>query len=278
MLRHKGLAVFLLEKGAMKWLMRLSWTVFSIMLCCVSVGWTADQEAMEKDCRRRIRRPANSRTFNGLGCCSCIQSPSLNFSEENAEAGGWIEMFNGTDLTGWKVNPENPTSFRVQDGVLVVDGPRCHLFWVGDPANPEDEQFTSFHWHAKVKTMPKANSGLYFHTQYQDSGWPAAGFECQVNQTHKDPKKTGGLYAVDDVLDTSPVQDGEWYDYDIIVDGKQVVLKINGVVTTEWTEPEDWQPPKNMPGRRLSQGTFAIQAHDPESVVHFKELRVKRLP
>jgi hypothetical protein len=33
-----------------------------------------------------------------------------------------------------------------------------------------------------------------------------------------------------------------------------------------------------MPGRRLSKGTFAIQAHDPESVVHFKELRVKRLP
>lgn len=190
----------------------------------------------------------------------------------------WISMFNGTDLTGWKANPENPDSFKVEDGVLVVDGPRCHLFWVGDPDDPTDEQFTNFHWHAKVKTMPQANSGLYFHTQYQDSGWPAAGYECQVNQTHKDRKKTGGLYAVADVLDESPVKDGEWYDYDIIVDGAHIVLKINGEVTADWTEPEDWQPPKGMAGRMLSPGTFAIQAHDPKSVVHYKDLRVKRLP
>jgi len=126
---------------------------------------------------------------------------------------GWITMFNGKDLTGWKANTENLDSFKVEDGVLVIDGPRCHLFWVGDPDDPTDEQFTSFHWHAKAKTMPKANSGLYFHTQYQDSGWPDAGFECQVNQTHKDRKKTGGLYGVADVHDESPVRDGDWYDY-----------------------------------------------------------------
>ncbi|HBU38433.1 MAG TPA: DUF1080 domain-containing protein, partial [Planctomycetaceae bacterium] len=42
-------------------------------------------------------------------------------------------MFNGHDLSGWKANPENPDSFHVEDGVLVVDGPRCHLFWIGDP-------------------------------------------------------------------------------------------------------------------------------------------------
>ena len=94
----------------------------------------------------------------------------------------------------------------------------------------------------------------------------------------EDIKKTGGLYAVADVLNQSPVSDGEWYDYDIIVDGKHVVLKINGHVTTDWTEPDDWEPPKNMQGRKLSQGTFAIQAHDPQSIVHYKDMRVKRLP
>ena len=74
------------------------------------------------------------------------------------------------------------------------------------------------------------------------------------------------------------MKDGEWYDYDIIVEGKHIVLKINGEITTDWTEPGDWQPPKNMEGRKLSQGTFAIQAHDPESVVFYKDLRFKRLP
>jgi hypothetical protein len=191
---------------------------------------------------------------------------------------GWIEMFNGRDLTGWQANPEHPESFRVEDGVLVVDGPRCHLFWVGDPDDPTDEQFTNFHWHATVKTMPKANSGLYFHTAYQESGWPAKGYEAQVNQSHPDRKKTGGLYAIADVLDESPVADGQWHDYDIIVDGRHIVLKIDGKVTTDWTEPDDWQPPTGMPGRKLSSGTFAIQAHDPDSVVHYKDLRVRRLP
>jgi len=205
-----------------------------------------------------------------------LLASSANAAESSKD--GWISMFNGKDLTGWKANPENPDSFNVEDGVLVVDGPRCHLFWVGDPDDPLDEQFTNFHWHATVKTMPKANSGLYFHTQYQDSGWPAAGYECQVNQTHGDRKKTGGLYAVADVLDESPVEDGQWYDYDIIVDGKHIVVKINGKITTDWTEPDDWQPPKGMAGRKLSPGTFAIQAHDPKSVVHYKDLRVRRLP
>ena len=187
-------------------------------------------------------------------------------------------MFNGQDLSGWRANSENPDSFRVEDGVLVVDGGRSHLFWIGDPENPEDEQLTNFHWHAKVKTMPNANSGIYFHTQYQESGWLAAGYEAQVNQTAEDRRKTGGLYAIADVIDTSPIEDEEWYDYDIIVDGKRIVLKINGVVTTDWTEPDDWQPPQHMSGRKLSQGTVAIQAHDPESIVHYKDIRLKRLP
>ena len=118
----------------------------------------------------------------------CVTSLPLALTAESSSH-TWITMFNGQDLSGWKANPENPDSFHVEDGVLVVDGPRCHLFWIGDPENSEDEQLTNFHWHAKVKTMPKANGGLYFHTQYEESGWPSAGYECQVNQTHKDQKK-----------------------------------------------------------------------------------------
>lgn len=197
---------------------------------------------------------------------------------DHAAADGWITMFNGKDLAGWRPTEEHPDSFRVEDGILVVDGDRAHLFWEGDPSDPTDEQFENFHWHAKAKTMPKANSGLYFHTEYQDSGWPAKGFECQVNQTHGDNKKTGGLYAVADVMHQSPVADGEWYDYDVIVEGKRIVVKINGEVTTDWTEPEAWKPPAGMAGRRLGKGTFAIQAHDPGSVVHYKDIRVRRLP
>lgn len=193
-----------------------------------------------------------------------------------AEKGGqWHTLFGGKSLDGWTAY-ENPDAFKVVDGVLVVGGgPRGHLYYTGPVANHD---FKNFEFRAKVKTEPKANSGIYFHTAPQEKGWPDKGYECQVNNTHKDVKKTGGLYAVQDVLNTAPVQDGEWFDYYIKVDGKHIVIRINGKTTVDWTEPAGWQPPKNMAGRKISHGTFALQAHDPDSIVYYKDIQVRPLP
>ena len=192
---------------------------------------------------------------------------------------GWTSMFNGKDLSGWKSNEETPGSFSVADGAIKVSNGRAHLFYMGPDGQAK---FKNFEFKGKVKHMPGSNSGLYIHTEYQEKGWPDKGYECQVNSTeHKDLKKTGGLYAVKDVLNTAPVADGEWFDYGIKVDGKHITISINGKVTTDWTEPEGWDPAtalKNMPGRKLSEGTMAIQGHDPKSVVYFKDLFIKPLP
>jgi hypothetical protein len=139
--------------------------------------------------------------------------------------------------------------------------------------------FKNFELKAKVKTMPGANSGIYFHTHYQDKGWPGTGFECQVNATHSDRKKTGGLYAVADVMDHAPNKDNEWCDYTVKVEGKHVTIAIDGKVTTDWTEPADWDPTKiNMPGRKIGEGTIALQGHDPKSTTYYKDLYIKPLP
>ena len=186
---------------------------------------------------------------------------------------GFVSLFDGKSLNGWKVNKENPKSIIVKDGNIVIDGPRAHLFYAGDV---EKHQFKNFVLRAQVKTFPKANSGIYFHTKYQDSGWPDAGFEAQVNNTHGDPKKTGGLYAVKDV-NPAPAKDGEWFDYEIRVKDKKVTIKINGKVTSSWTEVPNAPHLKSMPGRKLGSGTFALQAHDPKSVIHYRNIRVKPL-
>jgi hypothetical protein len=191
---------------------------------------------------------------------------------------GWTSMFNGKDLTGWKSNEEVPGVFLVKDGELIVNGGRAHLFYVGEDGKAA---FKNFEFKAKVKTTPNANSGIYFHTVWQDKGWPAAGYECQVNATHSDVKKTGGLYAVADVLNTAPHKDDDWFDYGIKVEGKRIIITINGKVTTDWTQPDDWDPSKslnNMAGRKLGEGTIAIQGHDPKSVIHYKDLHIKPLP
>ena len=188
-----------------------------------------------------------------------------------ASAGEWIDMFNGKDLTGWKASTENPGSFQVKDGVLVIDGPRGHLFYVGPDGKAA---MRNFEFEAMVKTFPNANSGVFFCTKWQASGWPAQGYEAQVNATHKDPRKTGSVYAVKDVMNDAPNKDGEWFKYSIRVEGKRIVIKVNDQVVNDYTEPED-------PGhetRKLGEGTIAIQAHDPQSVVHYKNLRYRTLP
>ena len=186
---------------------------------------------------------------------------------------GFVSLFDGKSLNGWKVNKENPKSITVKEGNIVIDGPRAHLFYTGDV---ENHNFKNFVLRAQVKTFPKANSGIYFHTKYEDSGWPYAGFEAQVNNTHGDPKKTGGLYAVKDV-NPAPAKDGEWFDYEIRVKDKKVTIKINGKVTSSWTEVPNAPHLKSMPGRKLGSGTFALQAHDPKSVIHYRNIRVKPL-
>ena len=186
---------------------------------------------------------------------------------------GFYPLFNGKDLNDWKAS-ESPDTFKVEEGNMVVHGSRSHLYYIG-PVHNHD--FTNFHLKAELMTFPKANSGIYFHTEYQEGGWPNKGFECQVNETHGDVKKTGGLYNVKDVMNQSPVKTNEWYTYDIIVKGKSVTLKINGKTTTEWTQPDDWKGPEGMPGRVLGSGTIAIQGHDPGSKILYRSIKIKPL-
>ena len=91
---------------------------------------------------------------------------------------GWISLFNGKDFTGWKVGGDQNT-FQIKDGALVANGQVAHAFYDG-PVNNHD--FKNFHLKAVVLTKPHANSGIYFHTKFQDKGFPSQGFEAQVNE------------------------------------------------------------------------------------------------
>lgn len=184
---------------------------------------------------------------------------------------GFKKIFDGKSMDGWKAN-ENTASWKLQDGMLVCHGERSHLFYVGD-----DKPFKNFHFKAEVKTTKGSNSGIYFHTKFQDSGWPKFGYECQVNVTHTDAKKSSGLYAVKDVADPG-VKDDEWYTQEIIVNGRHVELKINGKTMVDYTEPENKEAFSKEFERKLAEGTFALQAHDPKSIVFFRNIEVKRLP
>jgi hypothetical protein len=215
--------------------------------------------------------------FSLLLVCALCLLPGLLGAEESAkpqaDKDGFYSLFNGKNLDGWKVN-ENPETFKVEDGNIVVNGKVSHAFYEGPVA---DHNFKNFHLKAQVMCFPHSNSGIYFHTKYQPSGFPQVGFEAQVNNTHGDPKKTGGLYNVKDVMNNSPAKDNEWFTYEIIVKDKDVKILINGKPSTEWTQPDDWKGAANQPERKIGMGTFALQGHDPGSKVLYKNIKVKPL-
>ena len=147
---------------------------------------------------------------------------SAQEKQEQQQDDEWTSMFNGENLLGWHVN-ENHGSIYVEGNCIVTNGKRAHAYYVGENGHAD---FKNFHFKCKVKTGAKANSGIYFHTRFSDSGWPNKGYEAQVNNTHGDKKKTGGLYNVQDNFEI-PVEDDVWFDYEIIVEGKHIVVKVN---------------------------------------------------
>jgi hypothetical protein len=193
-----------------------------------------------------------------------------------ATAGEWQTLFDGTSLAGWKSNDETKGVFTIEkDGALKVEGGRSHLFWIGTDNIPGS--FTDFEFKAKVKTTPGSNSGIFFHTCFQENGWPSHGYEMQVNSTHKDQRTTGSIYATKDVMDIAPSTDGQWFDYYIRVKGKTITVKVDGKVVNEYTEPATLQLEEKFKDRHLGSGTFALQGHDPKSITYFRDIMVRAL-
>ena len=187
---------------------------------------------------------------------------------------GWISLFDGKSLAGWKVG-DNATTFSADSGMIIVHGKTAHLFYVGDV---HQHNFKNFEFKAEVKTMPHANSGIYFHTEYQQGGWPDRGYEVQVNNSHSDDIRTGSLYDIVDVKEVY-VHDYQWFTEYIKVQDKRVIVKINDTIVVDYTQPEHpLRDTASHPFRLISHGTFALQGHDPGSIVYFKNIMVRPLP
>lgn len=203
-----------------------------------------------------------------------LSAAVLFASVAQAADDGFKTIFDGKSLDGWKIS-ESESSWKLENGVLIANGPRSHIFYVGD-----DKPFKNFVLELEVQTKENSNGGIYFHTKFQPEGWPAQGHECQVNNSYNsDPQKTASVYKVSKVLE-APAKDNEWFKYTITVKDNNVQVKINDKVVTDYTEdPEALAKDKGIePQRRVGEGTFCLQAHDPKSVVMYRNIKVKRLP
>lgn len=183
---------------------------------------------------------------------------------------GFKSLMDGKTFAGWKTAEENTNTWTIQDGAFVANGNRCHLFYIGD-----DKPFKNFHLKVEVMTEPNSNGGIYFHTKYQAKDWPKAGFESQVNNTQGDWIKTGSLYGLVNISQ-SLATDKKWWTQEILVEGRKVTVKVDDKIVLQYTEPAGAQAGGDF-SRKLGEGTFALQGHDPGSTIRYRNIRVKRL-
>ncbi|MCC6343036.1 MAG: DUF1080 domain-containing protein [Bryobacterales bacterium] len=170
---------------------------------------------------------------------------------------GWVSMFDGKTLNGWKA-ADNPESWSVRNGAITGDGERSHLFWMG-------EQCENCEFRAEIRLNHGGNSGMYFRAEFVP-GWPN-GYEAQVNNSHKDPVRTGSLYNLVKVY-AQLVPDNTWWTQDIIANGNHIIIKVNGKVTADYVDE------KRLHGK----GYLALQQHNKGSVVEYRNLMFRKLP
>ena len=222
--------------------------------------------------RRLVTLALAAAAVAATGCATAPASASNTLgAAERAE--GWQLLFDGRSLDGWRAS-DAPGTFSVGDGEIVVHGPRSHLYYTGPVANHD---FRNFELSVDIKTWPHANSGVYFHTAWQDKGWPDRGYEVQVNNSHSDPSRSGGLWGIRDFPQVL-VPDGQWFTMSVRVEGKHVVTRIDGKLVVDYTEEPNPPRPEDLAHRLIGSGTFALQGHDPGSETHYRNVKVRVLP
>ena len=215
--------------------------------------------------------------------------------KEKPAEDGFVQLFNGKDLTGWKLldvpsgnfkgtekieeggkvigykgilkDGEEETLWIVKDGLIHGGGHASHLF-------TEKGGFTDFVFRCVAKVEDKSNSGMFFRAKV-GPGFPD-GYEAQMNATQGDPIKTGSLYPKGNlakhkkeicVMDTAAHKPGEFFTEEVTCVGNKITIKVNGKVTVDFVDEDN----------TFKEGHFALQGHDPGSKMAFKTVEVKDL-
>src|SRR5262245_7605138 len=164
---------------------------------------------------------------------------NLALGDDKKTSDGFVSLFNGSDLTGWKTHPDDKAKWEVKDGILIGSGPVGHLY-------SEKGDYTNFIFRIEAQINDKGNSGQMFRTNFQ-KGFPK-GYEAQINATHGDKIRTGSLYpafpsaraAGDKVIILKQLhKPDEWFTQEVTADGNHIIIKVNGQTTVDFADPNN---------------------------------------
>ena len=198
--------------------------------------------------------------------------------DAKSDSTGFVQLFNGKDLKGWKSHPDDTTKWEVVEGAMTGSGPAGQIY-------SERGDYENFVFRMEIKINDKGNSGQYFRANFQ-KGFPR-GYEAQINATHSDPIKTGSLYPgfirrgrTDEekakqqqqrekvLVKQAAHKPDEWFTQEVTADGNHIIIKVNGKTTVDIVDE----------GNAFTKGHFSIQHHDPSCKVMIRKVEVKELP
>lgn len=187
---------------------------------------------------------------------------------------GLHSIFNGRDLSGWKVFPDKKSVFSVTpEGAINVKN--------GNGQLESEDQFADFTLQLEILSNGKfLNSGIFYRC-IPGEFWQGYESQIQNGTINNDPLKpfdfgTGGIYRRQPARKVVS-KDFEWFRETLIAAGDHVGVWINGYQVNDWT---DTRPPHDNPrnGLRLKAGTLAIQGHDPTTDLSFRKLQIAEMP
>ena len=160
-----------------------------------------------------------------------------------------VEIFNGKDVSGWVLVVGDKTK-KIEDIWSVVEG---NLHCNGKPSGyiRTEEKFTNFIFRAQVRHLSKGNGGVLIRMVGEDKVWPKS-IEAQGQRDAMgdiwnidkfpmtvDPARTKGRQTVRLHPDVKEKPLNEWNDYEIIMDGKNLTISVNGTVQNTATDVEE---------------------------------------
>lgn len=190
-------------------------------------------------------------------------------------------LFNGKDLDGWKAigRDESATTlagFTVKDGVLQTTSGKGLLWYTRQKIG-----------NATIKVVykmsnDKGNSGVFIRIPIEPRNEDDAinkGIEVQIDNRDDDWHCTGVLYSMTKALARPYKPAGEWNTMEIKLDGLRTIVHVNGVLVTDYDGkspvPEKKKSFEPDRGSRPVEGYIAIQHHDENCVISFKEISIK---
>jgi hypothetical protein len=175
------------------------------------------------------------------------------------------KLFNGKDLTGWKIH--GTESWYVEKGDLVCEsGPDKQYGYLAT-----EKEFKDFELTLKFKQESNGNSGVFFHSQVE--GTTVSGWQAEVAPLNK---HTGGIYEsygrgwlIQPTADKEKVlKEGEWNEMKVRVQGNKVTTWLNGTEMINFTD--------DAIGSKT--GKIALQIHDGGGViVKWRDIQIKTL-